>query len=359
MQTLTLPRRLDTITRWKAGGGAVAAVFPIHYPRSLLRAFRFLPVEVWGPPAVDPNGGALHLQPYICSVVRNALSFLQSGGLDVAEVLVIPHACDSLQGFASILIDLVTPRQPVIPIYLPRGRRQSDLAFLADEFRSVYRQLEALTGGAPSDAELREHIRREEAADELLAQVSQHRSLADADRYRLMRAREYLPAERFTALARDGLAGPPADASDDAVPLLLSGILPEPMALLPAISTLGGRVVADDLACCGRRLYPPGKSEEPFQRMAERILHASPDPSRGSPIRERLDHLLNLVAGSGARGVVFYEPKFCEVELFDLPALRQGLEAAGIPSLTVEVDLNDGLSQRLITRLEAFLEMLR
>jgi benzoyl-CoA reductase/2-hydroxyglutaryl-CoA dehydratase subunit BcrC/BadD/HgdB len=358
VENLILPRRSDTITQWQAGGGAVAAVFPIHYPRSLLRAFNLLPVEVWGPPGVEADHGASHLQPTICSVVRNALSFLLSGGLDAVDLLVVPHACDSLQGFASILIDLITLRQPVIPIYLPRGRRQSDLVFLADELRSVFRQLETLTGRVPSDAELREHIYCEEAADELLAQVSRHRSLGDAARYRLIRAREYLPAERFVALAREALAGPPAEESDSSVPLLLSGILPEPMALLDAITTLGGRVVADDLACCGRRHYAPGESEEPFQRMAERILHALPDPTRGSPLCERLDHLLGLVAGSGARGVVFYEPKFCEVELFDLPTLRQGLEEAGVPSMTVEVDLNDSLSQRVITRLEAFLEML-
>lgn len=359
MESLILPRRSDVITQWQAGGGAVSAVFPIHYPRSLLRAFNFLPVEVWGPPRVEAHHGASHLQPYICSVVRNALSFLQSGGLDAADLIVIPHACDSLQGFASILIDLLPPKQPVVPIYLPRGRRQSDLAFLTDEFRSVYRRLETLTGRAPSEAELRKEIRREEAADELLIQVSRCLSLADADRYRLMRSREYLPAERFVALATDVLTGLLVDANDGSVPLFLSGIVPEPMALLETIAGLGGSVVADDLACCGRRLYPPGKSEDPFQRMAERIIHALPDPSRGSPIRERLDHLLRLVAVSGARGLVFYEPKFCEVELFDLPALRKGLEEAGVLSLTVEVDLNDAISQRLITRLEAFLEMLR
>ena len=126
VDNLTIPRRSDVITAWKEGGGSVAAVFPIHYPRALLRAFRFLPVEVWGPPGVDVGRGAAHLQPYVCSIVRNALSFLLSGGLDVAEILIVPHACDSLQGLGSILIDLVPPRQPVVPIYLPRGRRQSE-----------------------------------------------------------------------------------------------------------------------------------------------------------------------------------------------------------------------------------------
>ena len=46
---------------------------------------------------------------------------------------------------------------------------------------------------------------------------------------------------------------------------------------LETISEMGGRVAADDLACCGRRLYPAGKSEDPFHRMAERLIDAPPD----------------------------------------------------------------------------------
>lgn len=346
----------------------MAAVLPIHYPRALLRAFDLLPVEVWGPPGVDASYGAAHLQPYVCSVVHNALSFLLAGGLDSADLLVVPHACDSLQGLGSILIDFVVPLQPVIPLYLPRGRRESDVDFLADEFRAVYRRLEEITGRAPSNEELVQSIRREEAADELLSELHRRRadlSLTDAALYRLIRSREYLPAETFAPLAQGVLERTPdVDPSlaggtmRDGIPLLLSGIVPEPMRLLEAIAELGGVIVADDLACCGRRLYPPGSSAEPFRRMAERIIHAPPDSTRGSPIRARLEHLVQLVETAGARGVLFYDVKFCEPELFDLPDLRRGLQRAGVPSVTIEVDLNDPLSQQILTRLGAFLEMI-
>jgi benzoyl-CoA reductase/2-hydroxyglutaryl-CoA dehydratase subunit BcrC/BadD/HgdB len=359
---LTLPRRTDVIADWKESGGFVAAVFPIHYPRELLRAFGILPVEVWGPPAVEADYGATHLQPYLCSIVRNGLSFLLAGGLDVVDLLVVPHACDSLQGLGSILLDFITPRQPVLPIYLPRGRRECDVGFLADEFRSLYGKLEAVTGRSPTEVELSARIGREEEADERLAQLHRGRSacsLSDAAFYRLLRSREYLPAETFVDLSRQV----PVDASSPrqagGVPIILSGIVPEPMDLFEAIAGMGGRVVADDLACCGRRLYPPGRSQEPFRRMAERILHAPPDPTRGNPIQRRVEHLLGLVGASQAKGVVFYNVKFCEPELFDYPDLGRGLQRAGVPSLTIEVDLNDPVSQRVLTRLEAFLEMIR
>jgi benzoyl-CoA reductase/2-hydroxyglutaryl-CoA dehydratase subunit BcrC/BadD/HgdB len=341
----------------------VAAVLPIHYPRALLRAFGVLPVEVWGPPHVDVSRGSAHLQPYVCSVVRNALSFLLSGGLDdAADLILVPHACDSLQGLGSILLDFVHPRQPVIPIYLPRGNRTSDVEFLADEFRALYRTLERVLDSSPSHEDVMECVRREEAADEQLGDLHRQRTnvaLSQLDYYRLIRAREYLPAETFINVARATLARSAGGMERGGQPIVLSGIVPEPMELFDSIAGAGGVVVADDLASCGRRLYPPGRSDDVFQRMAESIVHGPPDPTRGSPIRDRCEYLLGLVGTSGAKGILFYDVKFCEPELFDLPILRTELRAAGIPSVVIEVDINDSLSQQVLTRLEAFLEMLR
>ena len=92
--------------------------------------------------------------------------------------------------------------------------------------------------------------------------------------------------------------------------------------------------------------------------MAERILNAPPDPTRGNPIRERSQYLQQLVNTTGAKGVVFYDVKFCEPELFDLPDLRRALQETGVPSIAIEVDINDPLSHQVITRLESFLEMI-
>ncbi len=355
-----IPRRSEAIQSHESAGGRIAAVLPIHYPRALLRAFGFLPVEVWGPARVDASHGAAHLQPYVCSIVRNALSFLLSGGLEVADVIVVPHACDSLQGLGSILIDFIRPHQAVIPLYLPRGTRPSDLEFLTAELHALADRLRGLTGLNPSEEALAACLAREEAADAALAQLHARRvelGLTSRAFYSLVRSREYLPAETFAAEARRALSRPPAGAPRG-IPLLVSGIVPEPAAILDVLDDIGATIVADDFAACGRRLYGPGPSTEPFRRMAESLLGAPPDSTRASPIARRLDHLTSLARRGGARGVVFYGVKFCEPELFDLPALRAGLQEAGLPSLAIEVDLSDPLPEQARTRLEAFLEMI-
>jgi benzoyl-CoA reductase/2-hydroxyglutaryl-CoA dehydratase subunit BcrC/BadD/HgdB len=356
-----LPKRSQAIHDHKKNGGFIAGVFPIHYPRALFRAFNVLPVEVWGPPGVDPSFGSAHLQPYVCSIVRNALSFLQSGGLEVADILVVPHACDSLQGFGSILIDFVSPPQPVIPIYIPRGRRDCDVEFFASELENIYGRLQSITSLSPTEQDLLDCIQREEKADYLLSELSQQRhymTQTNKEYYHLIRSREFLPAETFIHYAQTAMVKKNPD-TNHGIPILLSGILPEPFSLLDTFTSLGVKIVGDDLACCGRRLYPPGNSDLPFYRMAESIIQAPPDPTRGNTIQERNNYLQMLVNRTGAIGVVFYEPKFCEPELFDLPLIRKGLLDIDIPSIIIEIDINDQLSQQTITRIEAFVEMIR
>ncbi|MBM4372046.1 MAG: 2-hydroxyacyl-CoA dehydratase, partial [Deltaproteobacteria bacterium] len=106
---MDIPGRMDTIRTFRAAGGLIAAVTPIHDPRALLRSHGVLPVEVWGPPRTDTAAGDARLQAYTCSIVRCALAFFQEGGLDPVDLLVMPHACDSLQGLASVMQKFVAP----------------------------------------------------------------------------------------------------------------------------------------------------------------------------------------------------------------------------------------------------------
>lgn len=355
---MQIPTRRETIDRFRAGGGRVAAVTPIHYHRALLRAHGVLPVEIWGPPRTDTSKGDAHLQSYTCSIVRAALSFLLDGGVDAVDLLVMPHGCDSLQGLTSVVQNFVSPGKPVLPLYLPRATRACDVGFLTAELRAMDDALRAITGGRPSDGELLDAVQREEAADARTRHLLTEHLPRTADvqgLYTLLRTREYLPAEDFLSLT-DGIA--PETGAGTGIPLILSGIVPEPMDVLSAISAAGGRIVADDTACCGRRAYGGGTGTDPFQRMAEAIVHGPPDPMRGSLIAARNEHLGRLAEATGARGVLFYVVKYCEPELYDIPLMVKGMRARGLQTLVLETEVGVPLDDRTTGRIEAFMEMM-
>ncbi len=356
---MEFPSRKEVIQKQKERGGKVAAVFPIHYPRALFRAFDILPVEVWGPPGQEPTGADAHLQAYTCSIVRCGLSFLLRGGLDLVDLIVVPHACDSLQGLGSVLLDFVKPKMPVLPFYLPRQAGDAGVAYLAQELTTLSDRLSEICKREVKDGELMEAICREEAADGFLVQLFDERrnlSLTDREFYSVARSREYLPLDDFEKTAESALG---QKGSVSGIPIMLSGIVPEPMEILDCIAKAGGVVVADDLACTGRRLYPVGWSPKPFRRMAERILNAPPDSTRSSPVEERVRHIRGLCGRHGVRGIVFYNVKFCEPEMFYLPQLRKELVDSGIRSVEVEGDLSERLGHQQVTRIEAFLETLQ
>jgi benzoyl-CoA reductase/2-hydroxyglutaryl-CoA dehydratase subunit BcrC/BadD/HgdB len=283
------------------------------------------------------------------------------GGLDIVDLIIVPHACDSLQGLGSILLDFVKPAQPVFPFYIPRDTREADIGFFADELHTIYEHLANLTGLRPAHTKLSASIENEQEADDLLAllhQKNRHLPFSNFEIYQVIRSREYLPAEEFQEIAQKVLAQA-QNVPRPGTPIVVAGIVPEPRNILETFTEFEAAVVADDLASCGRRLYPRSAREDPFERMAASIIKAPPDPTRGSSLVERRDHLLELVAKTQAKGVVFHIIKFCEPELFDVPILRQELRAAKVPSIMIEVDLNMYFSQQIRTRLAAFLEMIQ
>lgn len=353
-----LPTRREVIAEVRAAGRRPVAVLPYHYPRALLRAHGLHPLELWGPPGVSRDEGSRHFQPYTCDIVVRATSFLLRGGLEGVDALLVPHTCDALQGMGSVVGDFGPPSPPVLTLYLPRGVRSADRDFLVAELRRLGAALEAVGGTEPDGDAWDEAFAAEDAADRALAGLYDRRgglALTDREFYTAIRAREYLTAEAFTALA----AALPEGEAPDGVGVMLSGIVSEPMDLFDHLNGLGARVVADDLACGGRRIYGPADGGDPYQRLADRLLGAPPDPTRGSPIAERVRWLQARMESSGARGLLIYDVKFCEPELFDVPLLRSHLAEAGFPLLHVEVEMGEGLSQQTLTRFEAFVETLQ
>ncbi|HEX5634877.1 MAG TPA: 2-hydroxyacyl-CoA dehydratase family protein, partial [Gemmatimonadales bacterium] len=92
--------------------------------------------------------------------------------------------------------------------------------------------------------------------------------------------------------------------------------------------------------------------------LVERHLAAPPCPTRAADQGARICHLEGLLERSGARGVLLHLVKFCEPELFDVPAIRAAFARRGVPVLVIEGELEAALPAQVVTRVEAFVELL-
>lgn len=361
----TCRSRLESIRRQRADHGRRAVVVPpVHYPKEILTGLDLLAVELWGPPGPPRSDEAGRVQAYVCAVVRNALAFLSSDGASEVDAALFPHTCDSLQGLATELTDLGGWTRPFFVFQHPRGAdRPSARRFLEAELRSLARELGGLAGKELSTERLAGAIRLHDAIDACRAALLDGRvrlPLGDPELYALLRRGEWLwPAEHLAELeeAVATLRPGPVQAG---VPLLVTGYVPEPAALLATLGAAGAWVAADDYAAVGRRVVRRGGpvDPDPWKDLVARYLAFPPCPTRGIDQEARMRHLASLAASSGARGVLVHVQKFCEPELFDVPLIRRTFAGLGLPVLVLEGELERELSGQTETRLEAFVELL-
>jgi benzoyl-CoA reductase/2-hydroxyglutaryl-CoA dehydratase subunit BcrC/BadD/HgdB len=286
------------------------------------------------------------------------MAFIRSGGIDATRAILVPHTCDALQGMGSVLTDFLRPEQRVLTLYLPRGRRTSDRDFLRDELQRLAGTLVQVSGHEPTAADWAEAFEAEDAADAALADLYQRRNelaISDRDFYTAVRSREYLTAEQF---GEQAAKLPIGQAPTSGVGLMISGIVADPLELFDQIEQMGAHIAGDDLACGYRRVYSASHEHDPLVRTANRLLSSPPDPTCGTPIQERVEALEARMRALGAKGLLIYDPKFCEPELFDVPLLRKHLNEAGFPVLHVEYEMGEGLPHQTLSRIEAFVETL-
>jgi benzoyl-CoA reductase/2-hydroxyglutaryl-CoA dehydratase subunit BcrC/BadD/HgdB len=356
--------RREAISSHRSQGHKVLAVLPIHYPKELLTALDILAVEMWGPPGPPRGPDAGRIQSYVCAIVRNALAFISAGGADAADGLLFPHTCDSIQGLATVVGDFGVWSKPVLHFIHARGdERPSARRFVEAELRRLAGELATFAGRDLELDRLRDAIRLHRDIDRLRAMLLNRRArlaMTDAELYRLLRRGEFLwPADHLAELeaAASTIAATPVQPG---IPVLVSGIVPEPMSVLDALADAGAFVAADDYAAVGRRVncHQPASLDDPFAALAELYFAAPPCSTRQSNQIARADHIESLLESSGALGVLLHTVKFCEPELFDLPVLRRRLGSRGVPVLQLESELEPELSGQALTRIEAFVEML-
>ncbi len=352
-------------TQRERHGRKAVAVLPIHYPKELLTALDLLAVELWGPPGPPRGDEAGRVQSYACSIVRNALAFLAGGHADAVDGVLFPHTCDSLQQLATLCTDLGGWSKAAFTFLHPRGAdRPSARRFVEAELRRLAGTLETFAGRTLTDerlsAALALHARVDDARATLLGERARL-ALDDRALYALLRRGEWRwPADHLLELegAVATLASRPVQRG---VPVLVTGYVPEPAALLTTLNEAGVFVAADDYAAVGRRVLraPPPPAADPWRTLVDRYFAAPPCPTRGADVAVRMRHLTGLAERSGARGVLVHVLKFCEPELFDVPAIRETFAAGGLPVLVLEGELEGALSGQAVTRLEAFAELLQ
>ena len=132
--------------------------------------------------------------------------------------------------------------------------------------------------------------------------------------------------------------------------IVLTGAFCEqpPLNLIKSLELAGCYVVDDDLLLVTRWLTVDVPTDgDPLTNLSSAFLHHSESTAaKYEPdLKEKGQHLVRAVARSGAEGVIFAAPSFCDPALLDRPMLQHVLKDAGIPFIAFKYAENSGQMQ--------------
>lgn len=356
------------LSEWKqVHDRPVIGCLPMYPPEEIVHAAGFHPAILLAKDEPVTVGRA-YIQAYMCSYVNSLVDIALKGDLDFLDGIVLPDTCYAIRGIAGTLKRHLTDKYLydfVLPAVQDRQTAKRWLTGTLKDFKE--------------DFERRfEVIITEEALRKSLALYNQNRAAVR----RLYDLRRRNPAvmklSDIVAVSIAGMVMPKAEHTfllqeltsglestqpqgDRRAKVVLSGHLCDdpPNEVLRMLQELDVAVVDDDLFTGGRYYATDADlTVDPLEGLAERYLNLIPCSSRPDMSKDYGDYLVELAKKSGAQGVVIIVVKFCDPHLMDLPYLREKLEAAGIPNLSFETEMEQTPYGAIKNRLEAFLEMI-
>lgn len=357
--TLFRDQSLEAVQAWKTRTGGLAVGFlPIYVPRELLHAQGVLPVGLMGGRAdLEIIRGDAYYQSYICHLPRSTIELGLNGAYDALDGLIFPAICDVIRNLSGMW-QMLFPKMLVHYLDVPQN---FDPAIGGVFYR---RDLESLSAAL---AERGARLLTADALRHSIALYNENRRLVrdlyalrrrepwkvpTHELYVVLRAALLLPVEESTAMFAEYLELASSDESrraQDQARVLVTGSFCEqpPLALIKTLERSGCYIVDDDFVQVHRFIASDIPVDgDPLQRLVDALLtDAAASPTRYIGDLVKGAELEQRVAASGAEGVLFCAPSFCDPALLDQPMAVRAAERAGVPWTAFKYAENSGQFQ--------------
>ena len=323
-------------------GQPVVGWIGLDAPLEILDAAGALAVRITGdlahpaePAGVYGEGGG---HPGLRAIVSRLMEPAYAG-LDSVVVTAAPVTGIGLYQFL-VSLDRGPGRATPEPVMfdLNHAVGEASWRFNVQALETLQARYPALTPGALADAiKIRNHGRQ------LLNRVEGFRRgangvLTGSAALTIHEAEAGLSPAVYNAMLTDLVAALLDGAVAGGTPVVVSGTAARAADFYAAFEQRGFRVVADDHDYGSRAIGPlVDEGANPVEALAERYVERYPAPAQWSTA-SRVDYLLDLVRGSGARAVIFDIAAFDHPAAWDYPAQRDALRAAGLGEVLLPMD---------------------
>ncbi|MDM8001016.1 MAG: 2-hydroxyacyl-CoA dehydratase family protein [Dehalococcoidia bacterium] len=362
----TFPKSPEILSA-KSRGQKVMGWVCTYVPEELLDAAGVLPVRISGyAKETDLQDGTAYFYVNNCSFARSCLQLGLRGEYDYLDGFVAGSTCDA----ARRLFDLWRHYVP-LPfsriITVPRKYSEKALDLYFAQVIQLKKDIERHLGIEITSQALMRSIALHNESRALLRALNDLRKLDEppidgAQTTEVLNASSRMPKEAFNdclkVLLRE-LEGSKLRHKGKAR-IMVAGSALNNAEFIQSIERIGGLVVTDELCTGTRYWYDPVSftdSTDPLKAIARRYLNNFPC-ARMYPSEERFRSVLRLVREFRVDGVISQTIRYCSPYSNDLPLLSDVLNRNGLPMLSLDVEYGTSGSGQILTRVQAFLEML-
>ena len=364
----------NAVKDWKAAepGRKAIGYLPIYVPREIIHAAGMLPVGIFGGgDQLEVIHGDAYYQSYICRIPRSTIELGLTGRLDSLDGMLFPSICDVIRNLSGMW-QLLFKDKYVKYFDVPQTYND-DIAgtFYIHELQALRDELGEMAGRPISDDDLRQSIAAYNDNRKAIAALYQLRArlpwqAPTSEIYLLLRAGMVLPVEEHSQLLRDYIAaaGEEDRPRRDNCRVVVNGVFCEqpPLGLIKSLEMAGCYVVDDDFLLVTRWLLDDVPTTgDPLENLSQAFLHHSAATSaKFEPDKaDKGKFLIEQVRGSGAEGVIFAAPSFCDPALLDRPMLQEALNRDEIPFTAFKYAENTGQLQAIREQAGTFADSIK
>ncbi len=347
----------------KETGKKAVGMFPVFAPDEIVYAAGCIPVGMWGG-HTEFELADKYLQSFCCSLVRANMEYGLRGDYNMLSAVVGNSFCDALKGLYKNW-PYGIKNIPIIPCVYPQNTYPEAEKYLVKELNYFKSNLEKCLGVEITEEALTDAVNvydaYRQACRDFVDIVKDYPVTIDAKtRHFILKAAQFMDKKIYTEKLRqlvDGLKSQPKEEKDG-LRVVLTGVMIDAEAYLDALVDNNVIVVADDLMQESRQFRTKDVKEgTALERMAARYCHIKGCAMVYDEEKTRGDLLIDLKNKYGADAIIYALFKFCEIEEFDYPIIKEQMAKEGVKMLYIESDQQVDTSGQLANRIQAFVEI--
>jgi benzoyl-CoA reductase subunit C len=363
----------------KAEGKPVIGYLCIYPVLELITAFDMVPYRIFGDMDEPITDADEYMPSIVCPFLRSILDLGLKGRYDFLDGVVMAHICD-VGARAAHLWDVAikTPYSHFLDI--PHTNRQNSRERLKELLTDFQKTLESFTGKEITPEKLKESIRKHNEQRGLVRELYDLRKpnpplISGTETLQVMMSLMSLPVEEGTSLLKEVISE--IRARQNIIPkksarLLIWGPVIDDTAFIEMIESLDVNVVMDD-TCVGSRAFfnDVPLTDDPLDGLAYHYLEDIKCPRTfrdsniggtaagyTSDLEIRFGYLGNFAKDWNIDGVILQAMRYCDSHGYEIPQIKDYLDSIGIPNIYLEHDYSKSALGPMMTRIQAFTEII-